>query len=147
MRPKEGTMVAEASESQGMIVHRSPWALDQTIERLRTAFAAKGLKIFADIDQEAEARTVGLDQPPMHLLLVGNPRAGTPIMVAAPRAGLDLPLKVLIWEAPLGVVHVALNSTDYLAARHGLPAELVQGLRGLEALVNAILTNKASVEA
>jgi uncharacterized protein (DUF302 family) len=61
-------------------------------------------------------------------------------MVAAPQAGLDLPLKVLVWEAPAGVVHVGLNSADYLADRHGLAPELVQNLRGLESLVKATLT-------
>ena len=63
-------------------------------------------------------------------------------MVAAPQAGLDLPLKVLVWEATPGVVHVSLNSTDYLAARYGLSPELVQGLRGLESLVKSSLTDK-----
>ena len=98
------------------------------------------MKVFLDIDQQAEARAVGLEQPPMHLLLVGNPRAGTPLMVAAPPVGLDLPLKVLVWETPPGVVQVALNSTDYIAQRYNLTAEQVQGLRGLEGLVKATLT-------
>jgi uncharacterized protein (DUF302 family) len=133
-------MLIEAAGSHGVIVHRSPWGLGPTLQRLQAAFAAKGLKTFADLDQHAEARAVGLDQPPMRLLLVGNPRAGTPIMAAAPQAGIDLPLKVLVWEAPPGVVHVGLNSADYLAVRHGLTAELVLGLRGLESLVQAILT-------
>jgi uncharacterized protein (DUF302 family) len=133
-------MVSEASEAHGIITHRSPWPLGPTLQRLQAAFAAKGLKVFADLDQQAEARAVGLDQPAMHLLLVGNPRAGTPVMVAAPLAGLDLPLKVLVWEEAPGVVQVSLNSADYLAARHGLPAELVKGLRGLEPLVATALT-------
>jgi uncharacterized protein (DUF302 family) len=133
-------MLSDATPTQGIITHRSPWALEPTLQRLRAAFAAKGLKVFADLDQQAEAHAVGLDQPPVHLLLVGNPRAGTPVMVAAPQAGLDLPLKVLVWEAPPGVVQVSLNSADYLAARHGLSAEQVQGLRGLEPLVKATLT-------
>jgi uncharacterized protein (DUF302 family) len=125
--------------SSGILVHRSPLPFEPTLDRLRAAFAAKGLKVFADIDQQAEARAVGLDQPPMHVLLVGNPRAGTPIMTAAPLVGIDLPLKVLVWEQTPGVVEVAVNSADWLAARHGLAPELVQGLRGLEMLVKAIL--------
>ena len=133
-------MSSEAAGAHGIITHHSPWPLGPTLQQLRAAFAARGLKVFADLDQQAEARAVGLDQPPMHLLLVGNPRAGTPIMVAAPQAGLDLPLKVLVWEATPGVVQVSLNSADYLAARHGLTPEQVQGLRGLEPLVSATLT-------
>ena len=126
--------------AEGILTHRSPWAFEPTLDRLRTTFAAKGLKIFADIDQQAEARAVGLDQPAMHLLLVGNPRAGTPIMTANPLVGIDLPLKVLVWEQTPGVVEVAVNGADYLAARHGLTAEQVLGFRGLEMLTKAALT-------
>jgi len=131
-------VLSETSESQGIITHRSPWPLDQTLLHLRSAFAAKSVKVFAAIDQQAEARAVGLDMPPMHLLLVGNPQAGTPIMVAVPQVGLDLPLKVLVWEEP-GGVRVSLNSSSYLATRYGLGPELVQGLRGLELLVATVL--------
>jgi uncharacterized protein (DUF302 family) len=133
-------MHADAASIPGLITHRSPWPLEPTLERLREAFVAKGLKLFVEIDQRAEARAVGLVQPPMHLLLVGNPRAGTPIMTAKPQVGLDLPLKVLVWEETPGVVQVSLNSAEYLAARHGLSPEQVQPLRGLEPLVKTILT-------
>jgi uncharacterized protein (DUF302 family) len=76
----------------------------------------------------------------MHILLVGNPRAGDPIMIGAPEAGLYLPLKVLVWEATPGVVRVSLNSTDYLGARHGHSAEQVQVIQRLESLLQATLT-------
>jgi uncharacterized protein (DUF302 family) len=128
------------AKSNGTVTYRSPLPFEPTLDRLRAAFAAKGLKIFADIDQQAEARAVGLDQPPMRLLLVGNPRAGTPIMTKTPLVGIDLPLKVLVWEWTPGVVEVGVNSADYLAARHGLAAAEVQGLRGLEMLISTILT-------
>jgi uncharacterized protein (DUF302 family) len=114
--------------------------MDETLRRLKDVFAARAIKVFADIDQQAEARAVGLDQPPMHLLLVGNPRAGTPVMVTVPQAGLDLPLKVLVWAAPADETHVGLNSADYLGTRHGVATELLQPLRGLEALVREVLT-------
>jgi uncharacterized protein (DUF302 family) len=136
----EAAMFSDAAGSHGIIIHRSPWALEPTLQRLQAAFKSKGIKVFYQVDQQAEARAVGLDQPPMHLLLVGSPRAGTPVMAAAPQAGLDLPLKVLVWEAPPGEVQVGLNSADYLAARHGLTPELAQPLRGLEALVKGALT-------
>jgi uncharacterized protein (DUF302 family) len=123
----------------GIAKFSSPWPIETTLDRLRAVFAAKGLKIFVDIDQQAEARAAGAEQPAMHLLLVGNPRAGAPIMAATPIAGIDLPLKVLVWEGSPGAVEVAVNTADYLAARHGLPLEMVQGLRGLEMLVKATL--------
>jgi uncharacterized protein (DUF302 family) len=132
-------MHTEPTESPGIITHRSPWGLDETLQRLQRALATKGLKVFAEIDQRAEARAVGLNQPPMQLILVGNPRAGTPIMTAAPLAGLDLPLKLLVWEASAGTVNVSLNSANYIAARHGLAPELAQGLQGLELLVQKTL--------
>jgi len=122
-------VLADHEHPGGVVVHRSLWGIAETLRQLKDAFAARAIKVFADIDQQAEARAVGLDQPPMHLLLVGNPRGGTPVMVAVPQAGLDLPLKVLVWEASADEIHVALNSTDYLDARHGIAAELLQPLR------------------
>ena len=133
-------MLSGAGSAHGALILRSPWALAPTLERLLAAFASKGLKVFAHIDQQAEARAVGLDQPPMHLLIVGNPRAGTPVMVAAPQSGLDLPLKVLVWESVPGIVEVGLNRADYLAERYGLVPELVRNLQGLELLVHAVLS-------
>jgi uncharacterized protein (DUF302 family) len=132
--------MAEPADAHGVVTLPSPWALAETLGRLRSAFTARGLKVFAHIDQQAEARAAGADQPPVHLLLAGNPRAGAPVMAAAPRAGLDLPLKVLVWEEAPGQVRVSFNSTDYLAARHGLAPELAQNLRGFEALVAAALS-------
>jgi uncharacterized protein (DUF302 family) len=130
----------DRERQSGVVTHGSPWGVAETLRRLKDAFAAKGLKVFVDIDQQAEARAAGLDQPPMHLLLVGNPRSGTPVMAAVPQAGLDLPLKVLVWEGPPGETHVGLNSADYLGTRHGLAPEVLQPLRGLESLVQGVLS-------
>jgi uncharacterized protein (DUF302 family) len=129
----------EPADPHGVVTLPSLWGLAETLARLRSAFAARGLKLFADLDQQAEARAAGAVQPPMHLLLAGNPRAGAPVMAAVPTAGLDLPLKVLVWEAAPGQVRVSFNSTDYLAARHGLAPELAQKLRGFEAVVTGAL--------
>jgi uncharacterized protein (DUF302 family) len=135
-------VVDDQDHLNGVVIHRSPWGMSETLLRLTGVFAARGIKVFADIDQQAEADAVGLEQPPMHLLLVGNPRAGTPVMAAVPQAGLDLPLKVLVWEAPAGEVHVGLNSAEYLGARHRIATDLLQPLRGLEALVREVLTKR-----
>ena len=132
-------MTPGPADANGVVTLPSPWDLAETLGRLRRAFTARGLKLFADLDQQAEARAAGADQPPIHLLLAGNPRAGAPVMAAVPTSGLDLPLKVLVWEAAPGQVRVSFNSTDYLAARHGLAPELAQNLRGFEAVVAGAL--------
>lgn len=92
--------------------------------RLEAVVAARGLVVFARIDFAGDAAAVGLQLRPTRLLVFGNPRAGTPLLAAAPTVGLDLPLKVLIWEAADGTVTVGYNSPEWIGARHGLPAEL-----------------------
>ena len=122
---------------EGVFTLHSRFTVTDTVDRLKAAFAARGVKLFVHIDQKAEAHAVGLDQPQVHLLIVGNPRVGTLIMQAIPLAGLDLPLKVLVWESGEGQVRVSCNEANYLAARVGLRSELVEGLRAFETLVAA----------
>ena len=93
------------------------------------------------IDQQTEARTVGLDMPPMVLILFGNPKAGTPLMVARPLSGLDLPLKVLVSEASDGEVLVSFNSTQYILKRHALPDRLGSNIEPAARLVEAALSD------
>jgi uncharacterized protein (DUF302 family) len=92
--------------------------------RLEAAVAARGLTVFARIDFSADAAAAGLQLRPMRLLVFGNPRAGTPLLAAAPTAGIDLPLKVLIWEAADGSVAVGYNSPAWIGERHSVPEEL-----------------------
>jgi uncharacterized protein (DUF302 family) len=92
--------------------------------RLESAVAARGLTVFARIDFAADAAAVGLQLRPTRLLVFGNPRAGTPLLAAAPTAGIDLPLKLLIWEEADGTVTVGYNSPEWIGARHDLSAEL-----------------------
>jgi uncharacterized protein (DUF302 family) len=92
--------------------------------RLEAAVAARGLKVFARIDFAADAAEAGLPLLPTRALVFGNPRAGTPLLAAAPTAGIDLPLKVLIWEAADGSVTVGYNSPAWIGARHEVPQEL-----------------------
>jgi uncharacterized protein (DUF302 family) len=91
--------------------------------RLEAAVAARGLTVFARIDFAADAGAAGLRLRPTRLLVFGNPRAGTPLLAAAPTVGLDLPLKVLIWEAADGTAKVGYNTPAWIVARHGLPEE------------------------
>jgi uncharacterized protein (DUF302 family) len=88
----------------------------------------KGVKVFAVVDHAGEAHAAGLSMRPTKLVIFGNPKAGTPVMVAAPSIALDLPLKVLVFEAAEGGVCVSFNSADYLSSRHGLPPDLVKNI-------------------
>jgi uncharacterized protein (DUF302 family) len=102
--------------------------------RLDAAVAERGLTVFARIDFAADAAAVGMHLRPTRLLVFGNPRAGTPLLAAAPTAGIDLPLKVLIWEDAQGRVTVGYNSPGWIGARHGVPDELRARLQPVEQL-------------
>ena len=118
---------------------RSPHPFADTVQRLLDAFATRGIKVFATIDQQAEARSVGLDMPPTTLIVFGNPKAGTPLMLANPAVGVDLPLKLLVSEARPGEVSVLLTPAAALIERHALPPELAADLEPAERLVAAVL--------
>ena len=106
-----------------------------TVERLRSAFSAHGLTIFATIDQREAARSVGLDMPPTTLLIYGNPKGGTPLMLAAPDFAIELPLRVLVREDAKGKVFVVFNPASSLEGRHGLPAGMAARLAASEGLI------------
>lgn len=127
------------NKNNGIISHLSPYSVTETIDRLVTILQAKGITIFARIDQEAEAEKVGLSMPPTQLLLFGSPKAGTPLMVAEPTIALDLPLKVLAWKATDDKVWLSYNDTDYLKQRFSLSEELVKNIAVIPSLVEQIL--------
>jgi uncharacterized protein (DUF302 family) len=97
-------------------------SVEETANRLELLLKNKGMKIFARIDQAAEAKAAGLAMRPMVLLIFGNPQAGTPLMVQYPSLAMDLPLKALVWEAADGKVWLSYNSPDFLQQRHSLAA-------------------------
>jgi uncharacterized protein (DUF302 family) len=107
--------------AEGVIDLASPYSVAETADKLQSFLLAKGMKIFARIDQAAEAASVGLTLRPTILLLFGNPKAGTPLMDQFPSLAIDLPLKVLIWESD-GKTCVSFPSPEYLQKRHHLPA-------------------------
>jgi uncharacterized protein (DUF302 family) len=119
---------------RGMIDKLSNHSVDQTVERLQNILQAKGVTLFALIDHSAEAEKVGMKMPPTKLLIFGNPKAGTPLMLAAPSIAIDLPLKILVWEDGAGKVWLSYNSPEYLKQRHGLPEDLLQNIAVVEAL-------------
>ena len=116
----------------------SPRPVAATVSRLTEILAAKGMKVFAVIDQSEEARGAGLPLRETTLVLFGNPAAGTPVMDAAPLSALDLPLKVLIW-ADGSRTNVTYYSPAALAARYGLSAELAANLAGIDPLTDALV--------
>jgi uncharacterized protein (DUF302 family) len=127
------------NDSAGVLRIRSAYAFDDTVQRLLAALAERGIKVFATIDQQAEALAVGMSMPPTTLILFGNPKAGTPLMLANPQSGVDLPLKALVTESALGEVDVTMNAAAYIIQRHGLPAELLANLAPVEKLVAGAL--------
>lgn len=118
---------------------KSPFPFAETVQRLVQVFATKGIKVFATIDQQAEAQSVGLDMPPTTLIIFGNPRAGTPLMLANPVSGVDLPLKVLIHEDKEKSIMVSFTSAQELIKRYSLPEELTSNLIPAERLIQSIL--------
>jgi uncharacterized protein (DUF302 family) len=103
-------------------------SVDEAVRRLEELLREKGVMLFAVVDHSGEAAKVGLQMKPTKLLIFGNPKAGTPLMIAAPTVAIDLPLKLLVWEDAAGAVWISYNDPVYLQARHHLPAELLQNI-------------------
>jgi uncharacterized protein (DUF302 family) len=123
------------ANDNGLIRVASRYPMDETVQRLQNTLAEKGLQLFAVIDHSGEAEKFGLKMVPTKVLLFGSPKAGTPLMVAAPSLAIDLPLKALVAEDAQGKVSVTYNDPEYLRARHGFPAELTKNLAGAGALI------------
>src|SRR5277367_5189763 len=122
------------SSGEGIINTLSNHSVDQTVEKLKGILAAKGVALFALVDHSAEADKVGMKMPPTKLLIFGSPKAGTPLMLAAPSIAVDLPLKILVSEDAQGKVWISYNSPAYLQERHGFAPELLQNIAVVETL-------------
>ena len=124
-----------APTTENGIIHKpSNHSVDETVERLKRILQAKGIALFALVDHSGEAIKVGMSMRPTKLLIFGNPKAGTPLMLAAPTSAIDLPLKILVWEDGEGKVRISYNSPAHLQQRHGLSQELIQNIAVVEAL-------------
>jgi uncharacterized protein (DUF302 family) len=117
-----------------MIDQASNHSVDETVARLQAILHDKGVRLFALIDHSGEAEKVDMQMRPTKLLIFGNPKAGTPLMIAAPSIAIDLPLKLLVWEDAAGKVRISFNSAEYLRDRHNLPPELVANIAVVSAL-------------
>lgn len=131
---QEKTMTSNARTQNGIVTVESAHSVDQTVEKLEAMLHGRGIKLFATIDHSGEARNAGMEMRPTKLLIFGNPKAGTPLMLAAPSIAIDLPLKLLVWEDADGRARITYNDPAYLAERHGLPAEMTKVLAAAGAL-------------
>jgi uncharacterized protein (DUF302 family) len=124
--------------TNGVVDLRSARTVSETIDLLVSTAKARGLTVFARIDYSGDAAAAGLSMRPMQMLLFGNPKAGTPLLVAAPRSGLDLPLKALCWEDADGATWLSFNSPSYIGTRHGLTPEVVANITGITPLLSDV---------
>jgi uncharacterized protein (DUF302 family) len=131
------TEALAVEKEEGIVKIPSHHSVDATVDKLKTILQSKGVTLFALVDHSGEAEKVGLKMPPTRLLIFGNPKGGTPLMLAAPSAAIDLPLKILIAEDSQGRVWVSYNSGGYLKERHGLPPNLLGNIAIVETLAAA----------
>ncbi len=124
-------------KEEGIVKIPSHHSVDETVDKLKTILKSKGVTLFAVVDHSGEAEKVGMKMPPTKLLIFGSPKAGTPLMLAAPSAAIDLPLKILVAEDAQGEVWISYNSPEYLKERHGLPPDLLPNIAVVQALAAA----------
>jgi uncharacterized protein (DUF302 family) len=124
-------------KEEGIVKIASHHSVDQTVDKLKTIVQSKGVMLFALVDHSGEAEKVGLKMPPTKLLIFGNPRGGTPLMLAAPSVAINLPLKILVAEDSQEKVWISYNSPGYLKERHDLPENLLPNIDVVKTLAAA----------
>jgi len=120
---------------EGIISKASKYSVAETLDRVESVLRTKGMTVFARVDHSGEAEKVGLNMRPTQLLIFGNPKGGTPVMVAAPLAAIDLPLKALAWQDDDGKVWLSYNDPEYLKKRFGLTDEQIKTISGIGGLI------------
>jgi uncharacterized protein (DUF302 family) len=128
-----------ATPDKGMIDAPSNHSVEETVEKLKRILQEKGITLFGLVDHSGEAEKAGTRMPPTKLLIFGNPKGGTPVMLAAPSIAIDLPLKILVWEDGQGRVWMSYNSPEYLKNRHSVPDDLVKNISVVGALVQKVV--------
>jgi len=119
------------ASGKGVVNKPSSHSVEETIDRLEAVLREKNIHVFARIDQRSEAEKAGLHMPAMELLIFGNPKGGTPLMIAEPTVGLDLPMKAMAWEDREGKVWLSYNAPEYLEERYGMELKPLAGIGGL----------------
>jgi len=123
----------------GIISKESRYSVAETLDRVDALLQSKGIKIFVRVDHSGEAEKAGLKMPPTQLLIFGNPKGGTPVMLAAPTAAIDLPLKALAWQDGDGKVWLSYNDPEYVKKRYGLTDEQIKTIAGTGSLIEQAL--------
>jgi uncharacterized protein (DUF302 family) len=123
----------------GILSKPSKYSVPETLHRLETILTAKGIQVFALVDHSGEAEKAGLKMPPTQLLIFGNPKGGTPVMLANPTAAIDLPWKALAWQDADGQVWLSYNDAAYIQRRFGLNDDVMKPLAGLAAVIEQAL--------
>lgn len=131
----------DLSHTRPLVERPSALAFDATVDRIVETIERAGLTVFARIDHAKAARAAGLEMPPTLVLLYGNPRGGTPVMLASPDAALELPLRVLVRVGPTGATSVAYEPVAATLSRRGVPASLIRTLEPAQAIFEAALTS------
>ena len=125
---------------EGIISKASKYSVPETLDRVDALLRSKGIKIFVRVDHSGEAEKAGLKMPPTQLLIFGNPKGGTPVMLAAPTAAIDLPLKALAWQDGDGKVWLSYNDPEYLKKRYGLTDDQIKTIAGTGSLIEQALS-------
>ena len=136
----ESMLPGAPSSVAGIVSKLSPFAVEETLEHLKAAIHKRNLTLFAQIDHSDLAKGVGLTMQEAHVLIFGNPKGGTPLMIASPLLALDLPLKVLVWQSADGQVWVSTNGVAYLSKRYAIPEERAGNLAVVDAVIEQALT-------
>ena len=131
-------MPLSAHKESGLVDLPSGHSVEETVEKLTGILKAKGITLFALVDHSGEAEKAGIKMRPTKLFVFGNPKAGTPVMLASPSSAIDLPLKILIWEDANDKVWITYNSPIYLQERHNIPPELLQNIAVIEPLAKKV---------
>src|SRR5215471_16050763 len=134
---------AQAMAAEGLITIKSNFGPEETMYRLEAEVKARGMTIFAHIPHAKGAAAVGLPLRPNDLLIFGNAKVGTPLMQPAPTIGIDLPLKVLVWQDAEGITWLSYNDPTWLARRHGLGPDAEATVKTLAGALNAVTTAAA----
>ncbi|HWZ20583.1 MAG TPA: DUF302 domain-containing protein [Ktedonobacteraceae bacterium] len=135
------TMSATPPSVEGIVTKPSPFSVEETLERLQEIIRSRNLTLFANIDHSGGAKRVGLTMQEAHVLIFGNPKGGTPLMIASPLIALELPLKVLVWQSADHQVWVSTNSVTYLRDRYAIPQELVGNIAVVDTIIQQALQN------
>jgi uncharacterized protein (DUF302 family) len=127
------------ASGRGVVSKPSAHSVEETVDRLEAVLREKNIHIFVRIDQRAEAEKAGIEMPAMELLIFGNPKGGTPLMLAEPTIGIDLPLKAMAWEDRDGKVWLSYNAPEYLQDRFSISEDLIKNISIIGALIEQAL--------